>query len=107
MIGFTLIDTALGWIGLVWTDAQLLRVSGPERTPDAARRYLQTRFPEAAEGPAPAALAETVTGLQALMRGEPADFSAAPIAMEALPAFDAQVLAIACYIPQGRTRSYG
>jgi methylated-DNA-[protein]-cysteine S-methyltransferase len=107
MIGFTLLDTAQGWIGLVWTDAALTRVTIPERTAEAARRYLQTRFPEAEEAQPPPALADTIENLQALMRGEPADFSTAPIALEALPAFTAQVLAATRAIPQGQTRTYG
>ncbi len=107
MIGYTLFDTAIGWAGLAWNDRGLVGAHLPERDPQTARRSFLRRFPEAVETPAPAALAPVVDGIRALMRGEKADLSGATLDLDRVPAFNAQVYAIARRIPPGETLTYG
>jgi methylated-DNA-[protein]-cysteine S-methyltransferase len=107
MIQFALFDTAIGWAGLAWNDRGLVGVNLPEREPESARRGFQRRFPGATEAVAPGELAPVVEGIRALLRGEKADFSAAPLDIGRVPAFNAQVYEIARQIPAGETLTYG
>jgi methylated-DNA-[protein]-cysteine S-methyltransferase len=55
----------------------------------------------------PARLAPTVARVQALMRGEKADLSDAPLDLSRTPPFYARVYEIARAIPAGATMTYG
>lgn len=107
MIRHALFETAIGWAGVAWGDAGLVAVHLPERGSDTARRGFLRRFPDAMEGEAPAALAPTIAGIQALMRGDKADLSAAPLDLSRTPEFHARVYEIARAIPPGETLTYG
>jgi len=107
MIRYALFDTAIGHAGLAWGDAGLVACHLPERDAEAARRSLLRRLPEAVEAALPAELTATVDGVRALLRGEPADLSAAPLDLSRTPPFHAQVYAIARRIPAGSTVTYG
>jgi methylated-DNA-[protein]-cysteine S-methyltransferase len=107
MTQFALFDTAIGFAGIAWNEAGLTACHLPERDQDTARRSFLRRFPEAVEAEVPAALADTVTGIQALMRGEKADLSDAPLDLSRTPEFHARVYEIARSIPPGETLTYG
>jgi methylated-DNA-[protein]-cysteine S-methyltransferase len=107
MINYTLFETAIGIAGLAWNECGLVGVHLPERDAEKARRSLQRRFPDATEADAPGELAPVIDGIGALMRGEKADLSAAPLDIGRVPAFHAQVYEIARRIPAGETLTYG
>lgn len=107
MTRYALFETAIGFAGLAWGDQGLVACHLPERDAETARRGLLRRFPEASEGEIPAALAPTVEGIQALMRGEKADLTAAPLDLSRTPEFHARVYEIARAIPAGETLTYG
>ena len=107
MTQFALFETVIGWAGVAWGDNGIVGVNLPERDPDIARRGFERRFPGAAEAEPPAALAATIEGIQALMRGEKADLSGAPLDIARVPDFNAKVYEIARSIPPGETLTYG
>jgi methylated-DNA-[protein]-cysteine S-methyltransferase len=107
MVRYALFETAIGWAGLAWGERGLVGVNLPERDPETARRGLHRRFPQAAEADPPAALEPVVAAIQALLRGEAADLSAAPLDIARVPDFNARVYAIARAIPPGETLTYG
>ena len=107
MTQYALFDTAIGFAGIAWNDAGLVACHLPERDAETARRGFLRRFPEAAEAGVPAALAATVAGIQALMRGEKADLTDAPLDLSRTPEFHAKVYEIARAIPAGETLTYG
>jgi methylated-DNA-[protein]-cysteine S-methyltransferase len=107
MISYTLFETVIGVAGLAWNERGLVGVHLPERDPERVRRTFLRRFPEAGEAAAPDELAPVIDGIQALMRGEKADLSAARLDIERVPAFNAQVYEIARQIPAGETLTYG
>jgi methylated-DNA-[protein]-cysteine S-methyltransferase len=107
MTQYALFDTAIGFAGIAWNDAGLVACHLPERDQETARRSFLRRFPGAAEAEIPAALATTVDGIRALMRGEKADLSAAPLDLSRTPEFHAKVYEIARAIPPGETLTYG
>ncbi|WP_372781004.1 methylated-DNA--[protein]-cysteine S-methyltransferase [Phenylobacterium sp.] len=107
MTQYTLFETEIGWAGLAWNDNGLIGVHLPERDPDNNRRSFERRFPGIAEAPAPESLAATIQGIQALMRGEKADLTGAPLDIARVPDFNARVYEIARAIPPGETLTYG
>ena len=107
MIRYALFETAIGFAGLAWGDAGLVAVHLPEREADTARHGFLRRFPEAAEAEPPPSLLPTIEGIQALMRGEKADLSGAPLDLSRTPEFHARVYEIARAIPPGETLTYG
>ena len=107
MTQFALFDTAIGFAGIAWSDAGLVACHLPERDAESARRGFLRRFPDAREAEVPAALAPTIAGIQALMRGEKADLSDAPLDLSRTPEFNARVYEIARAIPAGETLTYG
>ena len=107
MTQFALFDTAIGFAGIAWNDAGLVACHLPEREADTARRGFLRRFPEATEAEIPARLSPTVEGIRALMRGEKADLTGAPLDLSRTPEFHARVYEIARAIPPGETLTYG
>jgi methylated-DNA-[protein]-cysteine S-methyltransferase len=107
MTQYALFETAIGHAGVAWNDAGLVACHLPERDPETARRGFLRRFPDASEAEIPARLADTVAGIQALMRGEKADLRAAPLDLSRTPEFHARVYEIARDIPPGETLTYG
>lgn len=107
MIRFTLFDTAIGTAALVWGEAGLVAAHLPETDAGVARRGVLRRFPEAQEADPPSELVKTLAGVQALMRGEKADLSDAPLDLSRTPDFHARVYEIARTIPPGETLTYG
>jgi methylated-DNA-[protein]-cysteine S-methyltransferase len=108
MTQYTLFETEIGWAGLAWNDRhRLIGVHLPERDPDTSRRSFERRFPGITEAPAPESLTPTIAGIRALMRGEKADLTAAPLDIGRVPDFNARVYEIARAIPPGETLTYG
>jgi methylated-DNA-[protein]-cysteine S-methyltransferase len=107
MTHYALFETAIGWAGVAWGDKGLIGVHLPERDPDNNRRSFERRFPGISEATAPDALGPTIEGIRALMRGEKADLTGAPIDIGRVPEFNAKVYEIARAIPPGETLTYG
>jgi len=107
MSQYALFETAIGVAGVAWNDAGLVACHLPERDRETARRSFLRRFPNAVEAAIPDYLAPTIDGIQALMRGEKADLTTAPLDLSQTPAFHAQVYEIARAIPPGETLTYG
>ena len=100
-LGYTLVDTAIGRLGIAWGGRGLVGVQLPDRRDDATRARLSRRFPGAAEAPPPPAVRPAVDAIVALLRGEPADLSSVPLDMDGLPDFHRRVYQTARSIPPG------
>ncbi|MFL5297820.1 MAG: methylated-DNA--[protein]-cysteine S-methyltransferase [Phenylobacterium sp.] len=107
MSHYALFDTAIGTAGIAWGENGLIGVHLPERDPENNRRSFQRRFPGVTEAPIPAFLEPTVEGIRALMCGEKADLTGAPLDIARVPEFNARVYEIARTIPPGETLTYG
>jgi len=107
MTRYALFETAIGWVGIAWSDQGLVGVHLPELDPETTRRDMLRRFAAAVEAPLPVELAATIAGIRALLAGEKADLSAASLDMTQVPAFHARVYEIARRIPAGETLTYG
>lgn len=107
MTRYTIFETAIGWAGLALGGQGLVGAYLPERDPQATRRGMLRRFPEAVETTAPETLAPVIQAIGALMRGEKADLSGAVLDETGTPAFNLKVYEIARTIPPGETLTYG
>lgn len=105
--GHCLFDTAIGAVGIAWSDAGISGVNLPEATPAATRRRLLARHPDRPEAEPPPAIRAIIDRIVALVGGEPVDLSDAPLDRTALPDFHARVYDVALSIRPGETLTYG
>lgn len=104
---FALFETALGICGLAWSGQGIAAVALPEDDPARLRARFARKWPEAVESPPPPGLDAVVLAIKALLAGEAADLSAAPLDFGEIGAFERRVYEIALTIPPGRTLTYG
>ena len=107
MISFAIFDTALGPCGIAWRGDAVVGVALPGATAEVTRSYLQRRFPEAEERPAPEPIGQAIGMIVRLLEGEAVDFSAVHLALDEAAPFERAVYAEALAIPHGETRTYG
>ena len=107
MTRFTLFETALGWAALAWGEAGLVGVRLPSSDRDRAQAAVMRRWPGAAQGEPPAAIAAVMADVRDLLAGGRPDFALAPLDLAQVPEFNAKVYALARAIPPGETRTYG
>lgn len=104
---FSLFDTALGGMAIVWRGSAVIGLRLPDRDADHLRRSVTKGFPAATEHALDGAAKEAADAVAALVSGEKRDLTF--VAVE-LPAFDAVTLGAltaARDIPPGETATYG
>ncbi len=107
-MNFALFDTALGPCGILWGERGIAAVQLPELNRQATRARLLRQYPAAQEAAAPAAIAQAIAGIQALLAGDRSvTFSDAKLDTAALPAFHRRVYAVICRLRPGETMTYG
>lgn len=107
MSHYAVFDTVIGWAGIAWGEQGLIAAHLPESDPETVRKSFARRAPGATEAAPPPAIAPIVEGIRALMRGEKADLSNAPLDLARVPEFNAKVYEITRRIPAGETLTYG
>lgn len=107
MIGLVLFDTALGAVGLAWSERGIVAVRLPAATAEATRASLLARLPDAVEAEPPPAIRDVVDRIVALTRGERVDLSGAQLDRDGLPDFQARVTDVTLAISPGETLTYG
>ena len=106
--GHLLFETALGTCGVAWGPGGIVAVQLPERDAASTRARLLRGLPRCqGTGDPPPYVCSAITGIQALLAGEPRDLREVPLDMSRISPFHQQVYAIARAIPPGRTRTYG
>jgi methylated-DNA-[protein]-cysteine S-methyltransferase len=106
--GHLLFDTALGTCGVAWGPGGIVAVQLPECDAAATRTRLLRSAPQChGAGEPPPFVRSAVTGIQALLAGEPRDLCEVPLDMARISPFHQQVYAITRAIPPGHTRTYG
>lgn len=107
MSKFTVFETEIGWAGIAWADEGLIGAHLPERDAAVVRKSFARRFPGVVEAEPSPDLLGVIDAIKALMRGEKADLSGAPLDLARVPEFNAKVYEIARKIPAGETLTYG
>ena len=82
-------DTAIGRLGIAWSDRGVVGVQLPESTEAATRTRMRRRFPEATEMQPPATIQAAIDGIAALLAGEPGgDLHEVELDLRAVSEFD-------------------
>ena len=106
--GHTLFDTPLGTCGIAWGPTGITAVQLPEPNAEATRaRLLKSAGPCPEVSEPPDAVLAAITGIQALLNGEPRQLLELELDMARLTPFQRRAYAIARAIPPGQTRTYG
>jgi methylated-DNA-[protein]-cysteine S-methyltransferase len=104
---FAVAPTALGAIGVVWSERGILGTWMHAGTPDRARAHVRRTFPGAIEASPPPPVAAALDEIGALLAGEPRDLGRIELDMDDVPEFDRRVYVAARTIPPGSTMTYG
>lgn len=105
--GFMLFDTAIGACGIAWCAAGIIGTSLPEGDAANLRARFQRRFAGIAEQPAPPDVTAAANRMAGLLAGGRDTLADIPLVLDAVPAFNRQVYALARAIAPGETTSYG
>ncbi len=106
---YTLFETALGWMGIAWSDHGITAVQTPDRDRDATERRLFRRPRCSDAKPAetmPPEIATAVDLLQRYASGETVDFNSIAVDVEAEPFFK-DIWQAARDLGFGETVTYG
>jgi methylated-DNA-[protein]-cysteine S-methyltransferase len=106
-LGWCLFDTAIGAVGVAWTDEVLAAVQLPEATREGTQRRMLRFIGEVEEGAPPLFVQAAITRIQALLQGAHDDLADLPLALETVPEFHRRVYAITRAIPPGEVLTYG
>jgi methylated-DNA-[protein]-cysteine S-methyltransferase len=108
-VPYALIETAIGWIGIAWSERGLARLQLPARDRQATeRRLLSTiRAPAAESADMPAAIAGLVGLLRRYGAGEAVDFSGVPVDLDGVDPFRRAIYDAARGLRFGETTTYG
>lgn len=107
---YRLIETALGALGIAWSEHGVSRLQLPETDAIATEKRLRigTHFSAIWAGVAetPVSIIKTISDLQRYLAGEKIDFSAVPLDLGNIGAFHRRVYEAARTIAWGETTSY-
>lgn len=107
-LGHALFETALGVCGIAWGSHGTTAVQLPEPAAEGTRARLLKSAGDCPEvSDPPDAVRAAITGIQALLNGEPRQLLELELDMERLTPFQRRAYAIARAIPPGQTRTYG
>ena len=102
-----LFDTALGWIGIAWSETGITHLQLPERDKTATRGRLLQRVGAAVEIPPGGVAADAIPAIRALARGEKVDLGSIPLDLRGVDEFRARIYAAARRTGFGETTTYG
>jgi methylated-DNA-[protein]-cysteine S-methyltransferase len=104
---FAAAPTALGAIGVVWSERGIVQTWMHAGTLDRARAHVRRTVPGAIEAAPPPAVVAALNDIGALLAGEPRDLHGIELDMDRIPEFDRRVYQAARAIPPGSTMTYG
>src|SRR5690349_16540988 len=99
--------TAMGAIGIVWSDHGISATWMHAGTPARARAQIRREYPEAVETIPSEEVASSLDAIVAVLAGAPIDLKGVALDMRTIPEFDRRVYDIARTIPAGSTMTYG
>jgi methylated-DNA-[protein]-cysteine S-methyltransferase len=107
MTEFAIFQTAIGSCGIVWGTRGVVGIQLPERDERGTRARITRRFPGAHEAEPSATIAQTISAIVALLKGQPCDLFGVTLDMDGVPEFHRRVYDIARTIPAGAIMTYG
>lgn len=107
-LGFSMVDTAVGWCAVAWSAIGICAVQLPEAGREATRQRMVRRLDSAAEEATPTAQVHAAMhAITTLLRQGRADLTAIALDLDHVSPFNRQVYDIALRIAPGDTRTYG
>ena len=104
---YCVFDTALGPVGLVWSERGLIRLQLPEDDRRATERRLRGNANNIAETKPDAEIGGVVASLQRYMAGERIDFSRVKLDLTGIGAFHRSIYESTRAVAWGKTTTYG
>lgn len=106
-VGYCLFPTALGPVGIAWSETAIVGMQLPEPTEAAARARLARRHPQAAEAEPPAVVQAAIDGVKRLLAGERVELGDVALDFGEAPELYRRIYQVVRAIPPGRTLTYG
>jgi methylated-DNA-[protein]-cysteine S-methyltransferase len=108
-VGQTVFETALGFMGLAWSEKGVTRVFLAEKSSEAIERRLLRHGAAAPAGERdrPAWIAQLIGEIRAYAAGEEVDFSAVPVDLAGVDDFRLAIYTAARKLGFGQTTTYG
>ena len=104
---YCVFDTALGPVGLVWSDRGIMRLQLPECDRKATERRLRGSAADIAEAEPHPGIAGVIGSLQRYMAGERIDFSRVKLDLTGIGAFHRSIYESTRAVGWGETTTYG
>ncbi|MFC3208305.1 methylated-DNA--[protein]-cysteine S-methyltransferase [Aquamicrobium soli] len=105
--GSAVFETALGFMGLAWSEKGVTRLFLAEKSREAIERRLSRAFGTAPSQRMPPWIEELVAAIQAYAAGDEVDFSAVPVDLTGVDAFRLAIYDAARRLGFGETTTYG
>lgn len=107
-IGHTVFETALGFVGLGWSEKGLTRLCLPQTSREAVERRLLRHGGDAQDlAAAPQWVVDLAASIRAYAEGEQVDFSGVPVDLSGIDDFRRDIYAAARTLGYGETTTYG
>jgi methylated-DNA-[protein]-cysteine S-methyltransferase len=100
-------DTAIGPCGVAWNARGLVGVQLPEKDRAATERRLAAKAASVGAAEPPPSVATVVADIKRYLAGEPVDFSAVAVDLDALDPFRRKLYGTMRSLPWGHTTTYG
>jgi methylated-DNA-[protein]-cysteine S-methyltransferase len=105
--GHAVLETVIGFMGIAWSEAGLIRLCLPERSRDAVERRLLRHAGVAASTDQPQWVVELIASIKAYAAGEDVDFSGVPVDLAGVDDFRLAIYEAARKLAFGETTTYG
>ncbi len=106
-VSYMLFETAIGSMGLAWTDAGISAIQLPEETLKKTEARLRAKAPLAQKTAPPPAIVKATKAIAAHVKGDLQKFAGMKLDDSGLPPFHRKVYAALRLVPSGETVSYG
>lgn len=100
-------ETVIGFMGIAWSEAGLMRLCLPQRNRDAVERRLLRHAGSAGSSAQPQWVTELIGSIQAYAAGEDIDFSGVPVDLTGVDDFRLAIYDAARKLAFGETTTYG
>lgn len=103
-IGHAIFTTAIGFVGLAWSDRGLTRLCLPQASREAVERRMFRLEGSIPAGKRPQWVLELIDAIQAYATGEPVDFRRFPVDLRGMDAFSLAIYETARTLPSAKSR---
>ncbi len=104
---YSLFDTALGAVGVAWSERGLTRLQLPESSRSATDCRVRGRFPDTSRGEPPPQIKRAITATQKYLAGERTDFTPLALDLAGVSDFHRAIYDAARRVGWGETVTYG